>query len=124
MSTDISAANDITGFIGACLVDADSGLMLACEGGNGKLDLDSAAALNTQVVKAKLQAIEILGLKTNIEDILITLGTQIHLIRPLEKNPTIFLYVALDRKVANLGMARAQVKKIELGLDLSDKVAA
>jgi predicted regulator of Ras-like GTPase activity (Roadblock/LC7/MglB family) len=113
MSTDISAVNQIAGFIGACLVDSDSGLMLASEGGNGKLDLDAASALNTQVVKAKMQAIEILGLKTHIEDILITLGTQFHLIRPLEKNPSLFMYVALDKKTANLGMARMQVKNIE-----------
>jgi predicted regulator of Ras-like GTPase activity (Roadblock/LC7/MglB family) len=115
MRTDISATAEIGGFIGACLVDSDSGLMLASEGG-GKLDMEAAAALNTQVVKAKLQAIDALGLNDHIDDILITLGKQIHLIRPLEASPTTFLYVALDKKGANLGMARMQVKKIEAGL--------
>ena len=118
MRTDISDATQIAGFIGACLVDSDSGLMLASEGGGGKLDLDTAAALNTQVVKAKRQAIETLGLNDHIDDILITLGKQLHLIRPLEKNPAMFLYVALDKRAANLGMARLQVKKIEGSLDL------
>ena len=117
MRTDISAASEINGFIGACLVDSESGLMLASEGG-GKLDLDIAAALNTQVVKAKLQAIETLGLNDGIEDILITLGKQLHLIRPLENNPTMFLYVALEKKGANLGMARLQVKRIESSLEM------
>jgi predicted regulator of Ras-like GTPase activity (Roadblock/LC7/MglB family) len=112
MRTDISATAEIAGFIGACLVDSDSGLMLASEGG-GKLDMEAAAALNTQVVKAKLQAMEVLGLNDHIDDILITMGKQIHLIRPLESAPTTFLYVALDKKGANLGMARMQVKKIE-----------
>jgi predicted regulator of Ras-like GTPase activity (Roadblock/LC7/MglB family) len=112
MRTDISATNAISGFIGACLVDSDSGLMLASEGG-GKLDLEAASALNTQVVKAKLQAMETLGLNDHIDDILITLGKQIHLIRPLEKAPQMFLYVALDKKQANLGMARMQVKNVE-----------
>jgi predicted regulator of Ras-like GTPase activity (Roadblock/LC7/MglB family) len=115
MRTDISATAEIGGFIGACLVDSDSGLMLASEGG-GKLDMEAAAALNTQVVRAKLQAVESLGLNDHIEDILITLGKQIHLIRPLEFSPTTFLYVALDKKGANLGMARMQVKKVEAGL--------
>ncbi len=113
MHTDISDVHGISGFIGACLVDSDSGLMLASEGGGGRLDLEAASALNTQVVKAKLQAIETLGLNDGIEDILITLGKQLHLIRPLEANPAMFLYVALDKKAANLGMARIQVKKIE-----------
>jgi predicted regulator of Ras-like GTPase activity (Roadblock/LC7/MglB family) len=117
MRTDISDASQIAGFIGACLVDSESGLMLASEGG-GKLDLEAAAALNTQVVKAKLQAIETLGLNDGIEDILITMGKQIHFIRPLEKAPGVFLYVALDKKTANLGMARMQVRKIESGLSM------
>jgi predicted regulator of Ras-like GTPase activity (Roadblock/LC7/MglB family) len=112
MSTNIAATSDIAGFIGACLVDSESGLMLASEGG-GKIDLEAAAALNTQVIKAKLQAIESLGLQDQIEDILITMGKQLHMIRPLEKAPGVFLYVALDKKAANLGMARMQVKKIE-----------
>ena len=118
MRIDISAASEINGFIGACLVDSDSGLMLASEGGGGKLDLNAAAALNTQVVKAKLQAIETLGLNDGIEDILITLGKQLHLIRPLENNPSTFLYVALEKKGANLGMARLQVKRIESSLEM------
>ena len=112
MRTDISATSSIAGFIGSCLVDGDSGLMLASEGG-GTMDLEAAAALNTQIVKANLQAIETLGLGDHIEDILITLGKQLHMIRPLEKVPTVFLYVALEKKAANLGMARMQVKTIE-----------
>ena len=117
MSLNISATADIAGFIGACLVDSDSGLMLTSEGG-GKIDMEAAAALNTQVIKAKLQAIESLGLQDNIEDILITMGKQLHMIRPLENAPSVFLYVALDKKSANLGMARLQVKNIESSLSM------
>ena len=117
MSTNIAATADIAGFIGACLVDSESGLMLASEGG-GKIDMEAAAALNTQVVKAKLQAMELLGLQDQIEDILITMGRQLHFIRPLEKAPGVFLYVALDKKAANLGMARMQVRKIESTLSM------
>ncbi len=117
MSTNISGTSEIAGFIGACLVDSESGLMLASEGG-GRLDMEAAAALNTQVVKAKLQAMESLGLDDRIEDILITMGKQLHMIRPLEKAPGVFLYVALEKKAANLGMARMQVKKIESTLSM------
>lgn len=91
--------------------------MMGSEGG-GKLDLEAAGAANTEVVKAKLAAIEMLGLDDAIDDILITLGKQFHLIRPLAKNPTVFLYVALDKKTANLGMARVQVKNVEKDLAL------
>jgi hypothetical protein len=113
MDNEISGLREIAGFIGGCLVDIDSGMMLASEGGSAALDLEAAAAMNADFVKAKLNTMATLGLKTNIEDIMITLGTQIHLIRPLEKNQKIFVYVALDRKVANLGRARLQLKEIE-----------
>lgn len=115
-NTDISALSGVGGFIGACLVDSETGLMMGSEGGTADFDLEAAAAGNTEVVKAKLAAAEMLGLDDSIEDILITLGKQFHLIRPLAQTPTVFLYVALDKKAANLGMARVQVKNVEKGL--------
>ncbi|NNU82212.1 hypothetical protein HMH01_17385 [Halovulum dunhuangense] len=117
MGTDISGLSQIAGFIGGCLVDSDTGLMLGSEGG-ANFDLEAAAAGNTEVVKAKNAAMAALGLDDAIEDILITLGKQFHLIRPLANSPTVFLYVALDKKAANLGMARIQVKNIEKTLEL------
>lgn len=112
MAIHLAKLSEISGFIGACLVDSDTGLMMASEGGKG-FDLEAASAANTEVVKAKLRAIELLGLNDHIDDILISLGKQLHLIRPLEKSPAVFIYVALDRKSANLGMARVQVKNVE-----------
>ena len=55
--TDISATSDIAGFIGACLVDSESGLLLASEGGED-MDMEAEAALNTMVVKAETEVIE------------------------------------------------------------------
>ena len=112
MQINIEELSEIGGFIGACLVDSDTGLMLASSS-VGPFDLEAAGAANTEVVKAKLAAIAALGLNDTIEDILITLGRQYHLIRPLESNPTVFIYVALNKANANLGMARLQVKKVE-----------
>lgn len=116
-STDISNLSDISGFIGACLVDTETGLMMASEGGDN-FDLETAGAANVEVVKAKMAAMKMLGLNENIDDILITLGSQFHLIRPLEDTPSVFLYTALDKKTANLGMARVQVKKVEKTLEM------
>jgi predicted regulator of Ras-like GTPase activity (Roadblock/LC7/MglB family) len=113
MATNISELKNIAGFIAACVVDSESGLMLASEGGNAKFDIEAAGAANTEVVRAKNAAMAALGLEDHIEDILITLGTQLHLIRPLASNPSLFVYVALDRKNANLGMARMTVKNVE-----------
>lgn len=103
----------ISGFIGAALVDADSSLVLGTAGGGALLDLDVASAGNSEVVRAKRKTMDMLKLKTSIEDILITLGDQYHLIRPLEKNAGVFLYLALSRAQANLGMARLELKAFE-----------
>lgn len=112
-STDISELANIQGFIAGCLVDGESGLMLANQTGPIKFDIEAAGAANTEVVRAKNEAMRALGLNDHIEDILITLGTQMHLIRPLASNPMVFVYVALDRSKANLGMARLALKNIE-----------
>lgn len=108
---------DLPGFIGACVVDSGTGMVLALEGG-GRIDLELAAAGNTEVVRAKRRTISSLNLKDNIEDILISLHSQYHLIRPLERNDQIFVYVALDRKVANLALARLAMKKVEQDLSI------
>ncbi|KQV14801.1 MULTISPECIES: hypothetical protein [unclassified Kitasatospora] len=112
--------SSIDGAIGVALVDYNSGMALGTLGGSAELDLNVAAAGNTDVVRAKVRAIELLNLKEAIEDILISLNTQYHLIRPLtgRSGKGLFLYLALDRSRANLAMARHQLKRIEAELEV------
>ncbi|MEU3316966.1 hypothetical protein ABZ743_30390 [Streptomyces sp. NPDC006662] len=114
------AVTSIEGAIGAALVDYGSGMALGLSGGGKDLDLTVAAAGNTDVVRAKVRTMEMLGLQDEIEDILITLGTQYHLIRLMKgrNSENFFLYLALDRGRANLAMARHQLKKIEQSLEV------
>ncbi|WP_286716611.1 roadblock/LC7 domain-containing protein [Acinetobacter sp. UBA2581] len=108
----LDTLTDIDGFVAAAFADGESGLALATQGG-GNIDRKLAAAGNTEVVRAKRRVANSLNLNDSIEDILITLGKQYHLIRPLEKNNNVFLYLALDRSKANLAMARHELKSFE-----------
>jgi hypothetical protein len=113
-------AMQIEGSIGAALVDYTSGMALGVAGGNRDLDLTVAAAGNTDVIRAKMRTIELLNLNERIEDILITLDTQYHLIRPItgRSGTGLFLYLALNKDRANLALARRQLQQIEVNLDI------
>lgn len=104
------AINDllsIDGATGAAIVDYASGMALA-SGGNPGFNLDVAAAGNSNVIRAKLATMRELGLQGKIDDILITLDDEYHLINVLDQsaNQGLFIYLVLTRAQANLALAR------------------
>ncbi|WP_031048706.1 hypothetical protein [Streptomyces sp. NRRL F-5650] len=110
----------IDGATAVALVDYTSGMALGTLGGGKDFNLEVAAAGNTDVVRSKLRTMEHLGLKDEIEDILITLNTQYHMIRLLKGRGGngLFLYLVLDANRANLAMARHQLRRIEGDLEV------
>lgn len=104
----------IDGASAAAIVDANSGMLL---GGVGSgIDLDMAAAGNTEVVRSKMKTMKNLNLNDTIEDILITLGKAYHIIRPVASKPGLFVYLVLDKSKSNLALARRAVLDAESGL--------
>ncbi|MFJ4675058.1 MULTISPECIES: hypothetical protein [Kitasatospora] len=121
LETSLKEAMTIEGAIGVALVDYGSGMALGTLGDGGDIDLNVAAAANTDLVRAKMRAMEMLNLHDDgIEDILVTLTNQYHLIRPLTTSSGrgLFLYLALNRSRSNLAMARHQLKRIESTLEV------
>jgi len=104
----------VDGAMCAALVDANSGMMLGSAGSG--LDLELASAGNTEVVRSKMKTMKSLGLNDTIEDILITLTKQYHIIRPVTAKPGIFIYLVLDKSRANLALARRAAQDTETNL--------
>lgn len=96
------------------LVDFTSGMVLG-EDGSG-VDMELAAAGNSEVVKAKMKTMDSLNLDTELEDIMITLGDQYHIIRPMSTQKGLFIYLVLDKAKSNLALARRKVDNVEKAL--------
>ena len=105
------AIANLNGFIGACLIDSETGTLLArtqCE----ELDV-GADTFSTEKVNAKLKAVKDLGLGIVLEDIVITLESQYHLIRRLKSATDVFIYLVVDRNASNLGLAKFTLQTTE-----------
>ncbi|MFC2506893.1 MAG: hypothetical protein ACFNXU_05170 [Kingella sp. (in: b-proteobacteria)] len=111
----VSQMLNVDGALAAAVVDFSSGMLLA-GGGSAAIDLEIAAAGNTEVMRAKMKTMEMLKLNDEIEDILITLGKQYHLLRPLTNHQGLFLYSVLDRAKSNLALARRSLVDTEKAL--------
>ncbi|MBB5916254.1 hypothetical protein BJY24_005166 [Nocardia transvalensis] len=110
----------LDGVVGAAVVDFGSGMPLGMRSNSKAFDIETAAAGNTEVIRAKMRTMDQLGLDQEIEDVLVTLGRQYHLIRPTHgrRNKGLFLYIVLDRDRGNLALARHRLKHIEEQLEI------
>lgn len=106
----------IDGALCAALVDSTSGMLMGSAGSG--LDMELAAAGNTEVVRAKLKTMRMLKLDDAIDDILITLTHQYHVIRPVAAHEGVFFSLVLDKSRSNLALARRKVQEIEKDLAL------
>jgi hypothetical protein len=113
----IQTLMSIEGALGACVVDSASGMVLGKSSGCS-INLDIAAAGDTEVLRTKIKTIKALGLTDQIEDMLITLGNQIHILRPTKTRPVVFLFVVLDKSRSNLALARMKTADVDDALVL------
>ncbi|MFT3692699.1 MAG: hypothetical protein QM831_06135 [Kofleriaceae bacterium] len=102
-------AADMNGFMAASLVDTESGMTLGLKSNRPDFDLAAASAYNSEMVKQKQKIMKALNLRTTLEDMLINLGDQIHVIKLV--SPTTFIYLAVDRSQSNLAIVRNVLNK-------------
>ena len=102
--------NDLPALLAVAIVDVSSGMSLASHSNSG-INPDTAAAYNTEVVKQKFKAMQALKLQGEmIEDILISLTNQLHLIR-LVNDGKKFIYLVVNSRDTNLAIAREVLRQ-------------
>ncbi|MBF4518886.1 hypothetical protein IRZ71_21225 [Flavobacterium sp. ANB] len=110
---------NIPGYIAVAVTEIKSGISYFSDSSVASFDPELASAFNLEVVKAKLNAISALGLDQNIDDIMITLTNQIHII-DISENNEYFIYLAVDSNKANLGMTKALLNRFKK--DITEKM--
>ena len=98
--------NSLPSLVAVAVVDVTSGMALASHSNSPNINPETAAAYNTEVVKQKQKAMTALKLQgERIDDILITLTNQLHLLNISEDGKK-FIYLAVNARETNLAIAR------------------
>ncbi|MEO8534895.1 MAG: hypothetical protein ABI441_14145 [Flavobacterium sp.] len=103
---------NVNGFIAVSITEIETGMSYCSLSLDPNFDPELASAYNLEVVKAKMNAIKALGLNQKINDILITLTDQIHIL-DVSEDGNYYIYLAVDAKKANLGLTRATLSKFK-----------
>jgi len=100
------------GALCVAIVDSESGMILG-KAGSG-IEMDLAAAGASVMLRARLASTKALGTNEKIDDLLISLTSQVQIIHPLPSNPSIFTYLIGDKSKASLAMARYKATEADL----------
>jgi hypothetical protein len=103
---------NIDGAVGAAIVDYNTGMTLGTIGGRN-LDMELAGAGTTEVVRSEKSIVHDLEINEEIDDLLISLEGQYHLVRMCERREDVFIYLVIDRSEGTLGLARRSIDQID-----------
>lgn len=108
---------NIQGYIAMSICDIETGECLFSESLDENFDIDLASACNLEVVNAKLKAIDALDLTESIDNIVIHLETQIHII-DITPSRKYFIYLSVDSTKATIGLVKSMLKKYKKEIEI------
>jgi predicted regulator of Ras-like GTPase activity (Roadblock/LC7/MglB family) len=98
------------------VVDSETGMILGKAGSGVEIDLAAAGA--STILRARLASTKAMGSDEKIDDLLISLTSQVQIIHPLPNNPSIFTYLIGDKSKTSLAMARFKATEADLQIQL------
>jgi predicted regulator of Ras-like GTPase activity (Roadblock/LC7/MglB family) len=104
------------GALAVAIVDSQSGMILGSAGSGVEIELAAAGA--STILQARLASTKALSNSEKIEDLLISLTSQVQIIHPLPQNPSIFTYLIGDKSKSSLAMARYKAAEADLQIKL------
>ncbi len=107
---------NIQGYKAMSICDIESGETIFSESLVPSFDIELASACNLEVIKAKLKAIDTLELDDNIDNIIIHLMKDVHII-DITKSKKYFIYLALDAKKSTIGLVKGLLNKYKQKLN-------
>ncbi|MDO6744346.1 MULTISPECIES: hypothetical protein [Tenacibaculum] len=109
-------SKNVPGYVALSVTEIETGQTLVADSSDSSFDVNLASAYNLEVVKAKLSAIEVLGIDEEIKDITITLTSQIHIIN-IAPSGGYFIYLAIDSSKANIAITKTLLNKYKAQLN-------
>ena len=102
----------IDGFVLGCLVDLATGMVLASVTGQGDISPPTVAAGAADIANVLSVMSARVAAGEELEDVIVTFSSHLHLVRLVnqEWSQRVILLVILDRRRANLAMARRELR--------------
>ena len=103
----------LKGAIAAAIVDFESGMLMASGSNDPAFDLEVVAARGSEVMRAKIKTMQKLEMDDDINDIMITTTSQYHFLCPVKQQRNMFIYLAVNRKSANVSLCRQMMFAVD-----------
>lgn len=108
----LTPVTKIDGFVLGCLVDLATGMVLASESGQGDISTPMVAAGAADIANVLAVMSARVAASEELEDVIVTFSNHLHLVRLIgrEWSQRVILLVILDRRRANLAIARREIR--------------